>query len=84
MVKHNQPGHPDIDMAYIFDHQRPCYDGIIEGGAGKVRMYQSKSSLCRAEFACKPFNDLFWDLWMLFSEYLEKSRRAARREEPGE
>ena len=83
-VKHNRPGNSKINMEYIFDQQLPYVDGIVMGGAGKVRMYESKNSLCKVEFTCKPFNNLFWGLWMLFSEYLERRRRAARMEVPGE
>ena len=84
-VKHNRSGHPDIDMAYIFDHQRPCYDGIIKGGAGKNSMYSSRDSELHAvEFTCKPFNDLFWDLWVLFSMYHVGRQVAAVGRKPGE
>ena len=84
-VKHNQPVGPCIDMERIFDQQWPSADGIVEGGVGKLVMYGSrKLALREVEFACKPFNKLFWDLWMLFAEYLEQRQRAARKEEPGE
>ena len=66
-VKHNQPD--DIDMENIFDQQRPVPGRgcIIKGGAGKLEMYVSKDSELRGvEFACKPFNELFWGLWKLF------------------
>ena len=82
-VKHNCSGNPSIDMEFIFDQQRPGVNGIVKGGAGKTQMYGSEEFLCNVEFACKPFNDLFWDLWMLFSEYLDRRRRAARKKEPG-
>jgi len=71
-------------MEYIFDQQLPYVDGIVMGGAGKVRMYASKKFLCQVEFACKPFNDLFWGLWMLFAKYLMGRQKAARKREPGE
>jgi hypothetical protein len=58
-------------MEHIFDQQRPLPGGIVKGGAGKVEMYGSRAlELRNVEFACKPFNELFWDLWVLFSEYL--------------
>ena len=83
-VKHSRPGNLFIDMEYIFDHQRPLADGIVKGGAGKAAMYDSKDSELRdVEFACEPFNELFWDLWMLFSEYLEQRRKALRKRDPG-
>ena len=81
LVKHDQAG--NIDMEYIFD-QQASYGGISKGGAGKVQMYQSKSSqLLEVEFACKPFNDLFWALWRLFAKYLRERWGAAIDEEPG-
>ena len=84
-VKHNQPGDPPIDMAYIFDQQRPYGPGIIKGGAGKSSLYSSRDSELRGvEFTCKPFNTLFWGLWMLFADYLERRQRANRNGEPGE
>jgi hypothetical protein len=77
-VKHNQTGYPGIDMEYIFDQQRPRRDGIVEGGAGKVRMYGGRhAGLREVEFACKPFNELFWDLWKLFADYLSQRRKAS-------
>ena len=77
-VKHNQPGDPGIDMEHIFDQQRPLPGGIVKGGAGKEEMYRSKKSeLHGVEFACEPFNGLFWDLWMLFARYLIRRREAA-------
>ena len=84
-VKHDRPGHPRINMGYIFDQQCPYDDGVIMGGAGKIIMYESQNSgLADIQFACKPFNDLFWDLWMLFSKYLEGRRSAGREKKPGE
>jgi len=86
-IKHNRPGDPSIGMEHIFDHQWPLANGIVKGGAGKVEMYGSRDSqLCDVEFACEPFNELFWDLWMLFSEYLEQRREASRKRDlgPGE
>ena len=80
-VKHDQAG--NIDMEYIFD-QQVSYGGISKGGAGKLSMYASRNSeLHKVEFACKPFNGLFWALWRLFSEHLGRSRGAARDEAPG-
>ena len=84
-VKHNRPGYRFINMKYIFDQQRPSANGIIKGGAGKGQMYRSRYSELRGvEFACKPFNDLFWALWNLFSKYLLDRKRAAHEDEPGE
>jgi len=72
-VKHNQPDRPGINMEYIFDHcQRPIpgCDDIVEGGAGKIGVYRGRNSGLRGvEFACKPFNELFWGLWKLFRMY---------------
>jgi hypothetical protein len=83
-VKHNQSGYPGIDMEHIFDHQRSLPGGIVEGGLGKEAMYRSKNSdLHGVEFACKPFNKLFWDLWMAFAVYLTQ-RRDPRNTGPGE
>jgi hypothetical protein len=71
-------------MEYIFDQQRP-YDGIFKGGAGKLQMYASRDSeLRQVEFTCKPFNDLFWGLWVLFARYLRKRQGADLEGEPGE
>ena len=84
-VEHNQPGHPPIDMAYIFDQQRSYGDGIIKGGAGKKEMYSDRDSELRAvEFTCEPFNDLFWGLWLLFSRYLTRRQVALLDGNPGE
>ena len=86
-VKHNQPDYPSIDIENIFDQQRPLSNGIIMGGTGKIVMYGDRKSLLReVEFTCKPFNDLFWDLWTLFGEYLDQRRKAARKRssDPGE
>ena len=72
-VKHNQPDRPSIDMENIFDQQRPIpgCDDIVKGGAGKIGMYiKRETELCGVEFACKPFNELFWGLWKLFRAYL--------------
>ena len=80
-VQHDQAG--NIDMEYIFD-QQASYGGISKGGAGKVSMYASRDSeLHKVEFSCKPFNDLFWALWRLFSKYFVKRREADTDEEPG-
>ena len=84
-VKHNRPGRPGIDMEFIFDQQWQYGNGIIKGGAGKTQMYDSRETeLCKVEFPCKPFNDLFWDLWELFAKYLLDRKRAARENELGE
>ena len=84
-VKHNQPDDPPIDMAYIFDQQRPYGPGIIKGGAGKKEMYSSRDTELHAvEFGCKPFNNLFWGLWLLFSRYLGRRQEAEREGDPGE
>jgi len=83
-VKHNRPGDPFVGMERIFDHQWPLANGIVKGGAGKVAMYESRDSELRdVEFACEPFNKLFWDLWTLFSEYLEQRRKALRKRDSG-
>jgi len=84
-VEHDRPGHPRVNMEFIFDEQRPYGDGIIKGGAGKGMMYLTKGSeLFEVQFACKPFNDLFWGLWMLFAKYFRKWQDAALESEPGE
>jgi len=83
-VKHNQPSDPGIDMEYIFDQQRLLPGGILKGGGGKVEMYGSRGSELReVEFSCRPFDELFWELWMLFSGYLTQRREAARKRTPG-
>ena len=83
-VRHNQPSDPGINMENIFDQQRPLPGGIAEGGAGKRGMYESRRlGLREVEFACKPFNDLFWDLWMLFARFLIKRLAAALEKDPG-
>ena len=83
-IKHNRPGDPFIDMEYIFDHHWTLANGIVKGGAGKVLMYGSRGSqLCDVEFTCEPFNKLFWDLWTLFSEYLDQRRKAFRKRDSG-
>jgi len=84
-VRHNRPNDPFVGMEHIFDHQWPLANGIVEGGAGKVAMYGSKNSHLRdVEFACEPFNKLFWDLWTLFAIYLVKMRGAILNLGPGE
>jgi len=84
-VKHNRPGEPGIDMQHIFDQQRPIPGGIVKGGAGKEEMYRSKKSeLHEVEFACRPFNGLFWDLWTIFAKYLARRREADWNPGPGE
>ena len=82
-VRHNQPGR--IPMEYIFDQQWPPVDGsdIIMGGAGKVQMYGSRDFLHGVEFACQPFNELFWDLWKLFARYLAQRRETAWKGDSG-
>ena len=83
-VKHNQPDDPGINMEFIFDQQRPLPGGIVRGGLGKKEMYESKDlELREVEFACKPFNELFWDLWTLFSEYLAQRVAACRKRGSG-
>ena len=68
-VKHDQSAGL-INMEYIFDQQRLWLDGTVRGGEGKDRMYWNKrSKLHSVEFTCKPFNKLFWDLWMLFARF---------------
>ena len=86
-VKHNRSGDPCIDMEHIFDQQRPLPSGVVKGGVGKEEMYRSRGSeLQEVEFACKPFNELFWDLWTLFSGYLIQRWEAFRKRgsSPGE
>ena len=86
-VKHDHPDDPYVNMEYIFDQQLPIPGGTVQGGAGKVRMYRSmESGLCEVEFACEPFNELFWNLWTLFSEYLTQRWMATRKRnlKPGE
>lgn len=71
-------GQPQVIRGHmILADNSSVVDVIVMGGAGKVQMYESKGLLCKVESTCKPFNDLFWGLWMLFSEYLGKRRRAA-------
>ena len=82
-VEHNQPGHPDIKMEYIFDQQRPCAGRPIAGGQGKFMMYGYRNSIRGVEFSCKPFNDLFWDLWNLFAHYFLDRQWAMLKEKPG-
>ena len=86
LVKHSQPGNLSIVMEYLFNQQRSGGDGTVLGGAGKLLMYGSREFLRKVEFACKPFNELFWGLWMLFSDYLGRRWRANLDEElgPGE
>ena len=78
-VRHNQPGR--IPMEYIFDQQWPLQDddNIVMGGAGKTQMYGSRNFLREVEFACVPFNELFWGLWSLFAGYLTQRWEAARK-----
>ena len=82
-VQHNRPGEQGINMEGIFDQQSPYVNGTTLGGAGKGQMYGSRKILCNVEFSCKPFNDLFWDLWMFFADYLEARQRADRKGDPG-
>ena len=82
-VKHDRAGR--INMEFIFDQQRPDLNGDVKGGGGKAEMYGGRDDeLHDVEFACKPFNGLFWDLWMLFGDYLIERRKRASRKEPGE
>ena len=84
-VKHNRPGDPHVDIEHIFNQQWSSLDDIVKGGAGKVSMYGERGAeLNTVEFTCKPFNELFWDLWMFFANYLDDRRRAARKGDPGE
>jgi len=81
-VKHDKAG--EIDMKFIFDQQRPLSHGIVDGGVGKSEMYKTKQKeLHGIQFACKPFNKLFWRLWGLFSDY-NKQRWAASEEREGD
>ena len=81
-VKHNQAGR--IDMEYIFDYQWQGLDGVVKGGAGKVLMYGGRNAkLRRVEFTCKPFNALFWDLWLLFAGNLTQRWKAGVEQNPG-
>ena len=84
-VKHNRSGcHPCIDMEYIFNYQRQLANGTVKGGAGKVEMYESRGSeLHEVEFACEPFNELFWDMWTLFAGYFLQRWDASREEDSG-
>ena len=83
-VKHDQPGDSGINMELIFDHQYPLPGDIIGGGMGKILMYGARDFELRGvEFACKPFNELFWDLWLLFAEYLAQRQAVARKKDPG-
>lgn len=83
-VKHSQPNNPSIDMEHIFDQQRPLPGGIVEGGGGKAHMYGNRRLELRGvEFVCGPFNELFWDLWTLFSEYLMRRWKADGNKNPG-
>ena len=71
-------------MEYIFDQQRPLGGGIVSGGSGKIEMYGSKRSELRGvRFACKPFDGLFWNLWLLFARYLGQTREAKQVEDSG-
>ena len=86
-VKHNQPDDPPIYMENIFDQQRPppVPGGIVKGGGGKTDMYRRKDyELREVEFACKPFNELFWDLWKLFRACLAQEWSNAQEGDPGE
>lgn len=84
-VKHDLSGQPCIDMEFIFNEQRTGPNGFFKGGAGKVLMYGERNSeLCGVKFACKPFNDLFWDLWELFADYKYDRQRAALYNTSGE
>jgi len=84
-VEHNRPGDSYVDMEQIFDQQRPSPGGIVKGGLGKVSMYgASDSELHDIEFACEPFNKLFWVLWKLFAKYLTRRWNADLEGDPGE
>ena len=85
-VEHNRTtGDERINMEYIFDQQWQNFDGIVRGGAGKTQMYLTEDALLLGVgFACKPFNDLFWGLWNLFSNYNISRSLAHKRREPGE
>ena len=86
-VKHDQPGDSGINMEHIFDQQCSLPGDIIGGGTGKIVMYGTRGlGLHEVEFACKPFNELFWNLWSLFAEYLARRLAVARKRgsDPGE
>ena len=86
-VKHNQLGDSRVDMENIFDQQRslPGPGGIVKGGAGKLQMYVSRNSELRGvEFVCKPFNELFWNLWTLFRTYLVQGLTEVQEGDSGE
>ena len=47
-------------------------------------MYRSRDSeLHGVEFAYKPFNELFWDLWAPFARYLIQELKASLKRNPG-
>jgi len=83
-VKHDQAGSPWINMERIFDQQQPLPDGTVQGGMGKERKYRTRDTELReVKFACEPFNELFWDLWMIFAEYLAQRLEHLRWGKPG-
>ena len=83
-VKHDQAGSPLLSMEHIFDQYRSRPDGIVQGGMGKERMYQTMDTgLREVKFACEPFDKLFWDLWTIFAEYLAQRLEHLRRRKPG-
>ena len=83
-VKHKQSDQSSINMEFIFDHQWSGPTELPMGGAGKGQMYGNKRILCNLEFACKPFNDLFWSLWQLFAGYFAERVVASVKGAPGE
>ena len=83
-VKHDQSDQSSINMEFIFDQQWSGPNEIPMGGAGKAQMYGNKTILCNLEFACKPFNHLFWSLWKLFAGYFGKRVVALAMGMPGE
>ena len=77
-IKHDKAR--EIDVKLIFDQRRTLPHGVVDGGVGKSEMYKSKQKeLHEVEFACKPFNKLFWRLWGLFSKYNKRRWAASSR-----
>ena len=69
-------------MELIFDQQRTLKDGASDGGMGKSEMYKNREKeLHEVQFACKPFNKLFWKLWGVFSKYNKRRWAASRTED---
>ena len=83
-VKHDQSNQSSINMELIFDQQWSGPNEIPIGGGGKGQMYRNRAILCNLEFACQPFNDLFWSLWKLFAGYFMESGVASVKGTPGE